>query len=122
MGRSAPNSTLRYPSDPDKPWAPLTGPPGTEMVLVCGKASGAPNLEEVNAAWGPLGKWVSLPATSILRLHNREVTAESGFRGVGSPVDVPDPEGQVMRRMEDLGDSLSKQFEYIEAVAFAHVK
>jgi hypothetical protein len=110
---------LEYPSDP-KMSAPLTGPPGTEAVLVCGRRSGPIGLDELLAAWGEQTPWPELPRASVLRLMPEEVRVEQSGRALGEPQIRNDPEGEVRRRLEEVRSRLAPHFEFFEGLAFAH--
>ena len=78
-------------------------------------------LEELQACWGELQPWPALPGESVFHLSPEGVKAVGGrVRGVGAPVDRPDPEGIVRRRLEALGSRLRERFDAFEGLAFAH--
>jgi tRNA A-37 threonylcarbamoyl transferase component Bud32 len=110
---------LAYPEVPGKA-APLVGPPGTEVVLVCGGASGPVSSDEVRELWQSAGPWPALPGQTVLRLDRERVVVVQRDRDVGLPHDVPDPEGEVRRRLEEAGRRLSGRFECVAALAVAH--
>jgi tRNA A-37 threonylcarbamoyl transferase component Bud32 len=99
---------------------PLTGAVGTEVLLTCGRRNMPVLLEDIRNSWEGEGAWPSLPGLSVLRLQGRSVTIEQKDRDLGAPRSQPDPEGEVRRRLESLGNRLSEHFEYCEGLAFAH--
>ena len=116
-----------YLPDPNGPLPePIDGPAGTDFVLVCGKTSGPASLEEIQSLWDSTqNKWPALPERSVLRLQFDQVREEGeksrdlNFRpGRGEP--QPDPEGDVKRRLEELGRQLRGRFDYVEGLAFSH--
>jgi predicted Ser/Thr protein kinase len=99
---------------------PLGGPPGTELVLVCGRRSGRVTVAELQRWWNE--PWPALPEASVLRLERERVVVEQKGRDFGAPRDRPDPEGEVRRRLEELRGRLLGQVDYFEGLAFAHQK
>ena len=118
--RSPSAGPLHFPPDEGQA-APLTGAAGTECLLVCVSRSGRAGLEELQACWGERKPWPALPGESVFHLSPEGVKAVGGRgRGVGTPVDRPDPEGDVRRRLEALRSRLGERFDYFEGLAFAH--
>jgi tRNA A-37 threonylcarbamoyl transferase component Bud32 len=121
LGSRAPGAVLRFPPSEGKS-AVLSGPPGTELVLVCGRSSGPVTRAQVLAAWGGNGPWPALRGGWVLRLQTDRVVEEQKERGIGGLVDQPDPAGEVLQRLERLRRRLAERFDYFEGLAFAHEK
>jgi hypothetical protein len=106
---------LSFPSGPSQ-FFKLTGPPGTEAVLLCG-AAGEVDIAAVREALGP-GPLAVLPPESVLRVGPDRVTVEVRARGVGEVLDRPNPEGEVVRRLEATRAKLRERYEVVAGVAF----
>ena len=115
-GKDETGGMLGFPTEPNK-LTQLTPPSGTMVVLLCGRAKGSITFDEVRAAAG-LAPWPTLPPNSIVRVTKDKVEAEGG-RGVGPPVSKPDPEGVVLRRLENVRIALG-ECEVVAGVAFSH--
>ncbi len=107
-----------YP--PSGKFAPLGGPPGTEVLLLCLRRSGPTDPKEVRQLWGAGGDWPALPAGSVLGLDNDEVKAVQHGRDLGAAHDRADPESEVRHRLEALRQALRQHGETLAGVAFAH--
>lgn len=99
---------------------PVTGPPGTEVIMICGRASKPLGVEELRRIWPDSGQLPQLPEMSVLRGGPQGVEVEQRGRGLGSPVDLPDPETVVRERLESLCKALRSHAGLFEAVAFCH--
>jgi eukaryotic-like serine/threonine-protein kinase len=113
-------SSLRYPAEGKA--ARLAGPPGTELVLVCGRREGPVGLEEVRGVWGAAGAWPALPPQSVLGLQADRVVVERTHRDLVLGPGRPDPEGEVRKRLEELRRQMRQRFPLFEGLAFAHRK
>ena len=92
---------LAYPSQP-KEAAQVTGVPGTEIVLVCGRPDRRIGLAEVRSWWGEEQPWPHLPENSLVRLQRMEVKIEDRPRDIGKIGKVKDPVSEVAHRLEAL--------------------
>jgi tRNA A-37 threonylcarbamoyl transferase component Bud32 len=109
---------LRYPPQEGQS-APLTGPAGTECLLLCGRRSGPVSVEKVQELWGD-GPWPALPGLALLRLERGQVRLEQRGRDLGPPHERPDPESAVRSRLEALRLRLTEHCDFFEGLAFAH--
>ena len=112
--------TLEYPGPGQA--VPLTGKPGTEVVLVCARRSDPLTLEELRGAWGEEGAWPPLPAKSVLQVTSKGVESLSTGRGFGPPEELSDAQSVVSRRLEMLQQALDDKVEALTAIAFPHVR
>jgi hypothetical protein len=87
------------------------------MVVLCGRASGPVSADEVRAALGS-EPWPVLPNKSLVLLERGKVTTFGG-RGPGAPVAQPDPEGEVLRRLDAARRALHPTCDVLAGVAFA---
>jgi tRNA A-37 threonylcarbamoyl transferase component Bud32 len=118
LSAASPDRVLRYPAQEEQV-APLTGPPGTECLVLCGRRSGPVTVDEVRGLWDD-GPWPALPDLTVLRLEPDGVRAEHHGRDLGSPRERPDPVRAVSERLEALRQQLAKHCDYVEGLAFAH--
>ncbi|MBI4600447.1 MAG: protein kinase [Planctomycetes bacterium] len=95
---------------------PLEGPPGTELILACGRAKARPRSEDVSPLLGSGGPWPPLPDGVQLRI-DREGARLQGPRGPGAPKPLA---GEPLRRAETLRVELSRRFDWFAGVAFPH--
>jgi hypothetical protein len=114
----AADRTLRYPPQEGQS-APLTGPAGTECLLLCGRRSGPVPVEKVQEMWGD-GPWPALPGLALLRLERGQVRLEQRGRDLGPPHERPDPESAVRSRLDALRLRLAEHCDFFEGLAFAH--
>jgi hypothetical protein len=114
-----PSTLVRYPAQPGQA-VPLVGPSGTEIVLICGSRSGPITLDQVRQAWARTEPLPPLPELSVLRADPSGVSVEQQGRGVGSPVDRPDPESVVQTQLAAFAQALGEQVDFFEALAFCH--
>jgi hypothetical protein len=112
---------VRYPAAADEA-VPLTGPAGTELVLLCGRRSGPVSLEDLRPLGPGPDPWPALPEVSVLRLWPARVRVDQRGRDFGTPVRRRNPEGEVLALLETLRQRLLGQLDYFEGVAFAHPK
>jgi serine/threonine protein kinase len=111
---------VRYPEDFGQA-VPLTGAPGTELVLlVCGRSARAIDEQELQSLGGVGSKLPPLPGATVLRLERDRVVVEQSSRDLGPARGRPDPEGDVRRRLEALRQKLQMRCEGLAGVAFAH--
>ncbi len=110
---------VRYPEDEGRS-VPLTGAPGTEVLVLCASRSGPVELEDFRALVGAGGPLPALPGLTVLGLErDRLVVLQSG-RGLGPPRARPSQEADVRRRLDGLRQRLGERFEYLAGTAFAH--
>jgi hypothetical protein len=110
---------LVYPA-PDQT-RELGPPPGTEVLLVCGRAAGPVSEAEVRDAWGSTGHWPALAPRRLLRLQagrlREEGEAPRDF--VGPARDRPESDA-VVRRLDGLRERLAPKYLLFEGLAFHH--
>jgi hypothetical protein len=111
--------SLSYPAAPNKA-APLTGPDGTELVLLCVRRSGPIEDEEVGDLLGGLAPLPLLPGMWVLRLGREGVEELQRGRDLGPPQAWADPAGEVARRLEEVRPGLRERFDDFVGLAFAH--
>jgi hypothetical protein len=112
---------IEFPADRQK-GAPLSGPPGTEAVLLVARPHTPVSEDEVRFFWGAAAVWPALPALSVLQLTGTSVKALQHSRGFDSPVGQTDPEGAVRKHLEEAGQRLKESYPVVVVVAFAHLE
>ena len=110
---------LRYPPEEDGT-TELTGPPGTEFVLACGRRSGPVAEEEIRTAWDGTGAWPALPGDAVLCVDRDRVWEAQAGRDFGPTHGHVTPEAEVKRRLEALRGRLRDSFDFLSGMAFAH--
>lgn len=115
------DGVFRFPSETGKS-VPLTGSPGTEILLVCGQQSGKKPIDvELIETWSQrISAWPDLPELTILRMSQAGVIHEQRSRDFGPPTDQPDPEEIVIQQLDDLRHYLQNQVDVFEALAYCH--
>jgi len=98
---------------------PLTGPAGTEVLIVCARRSAPIGIDDVRAVLPDLDAWPHLPVQSVLRIAGDKVEVLGGERSLGNP---NDPTGAVRQRMETMLKSLRSRFQGSGAIAFPHLE
>lgn len=118
-GPGAGETGLAFPKlgDPDKT---LLEPPGTLLILACGKLSGPVDAAEVRRAWDPRTDWPELPQGLALHLTEARVKIVGSTRGFVDAPNVPDPLEQLQGRLDALRRRLVGVCDYIEGVAVAY--
>jgi hypothetical protein len=111
--RPSDEGAFRYPGQ--KEVVPLTGPPGTELLLLCARHAPPVALEEVQGLFGAR-PWPELPGAALLRLDAGEVRL-LGARGPGRI--TARAENGVLARAEALREELARRFDFV-GVAFSH--
>lgn len=97
--------------------APLTGPPGTVLLLLCVRQSKPIELDEVWAFFEPGQPWPTMPrklAYSLLILDRQRVYVPT--RGFGAATDTP--EAALLNRAETLRTGLADRFDDFAGRAF----
>ena len=97
----------------------LEGPPGTEVIFVCGCREGRPRVQDVQAAVGNQGPWRPLAPGSLLQFDTRQIRWRR-LRGPGA-TELSRGDTQVRERAEALRLMLVARFELVQGVAFPHV-
>jgi tRNA A-37 threonylcarbamoyl transferase component Bud32 len=110
---------LRYPPQ-QKQAVGLTGPAGSEVLLIVGRAGQAVDEKPIANWFAQQGAWPELPPSSILRWGREGVEVEQSGRDLGVPLDRPDPQGEVHERLDSLGRAMSQEYPLLQAVVFAH--
>jgi serine/threonine protein kinase len=102
---------------------PLTGPPGTEFLFVCGTRGGALSVEQVRSHWkvAEAGGWPALPQASVVYVSPTGVTLDGlTSRNLGPAVDLePTPE-PILELLEAFRRRMLSEFDYIAGVAIRH--
>lgn len=115
---AATEQTIRFPTGENQV-VPLTGAPGTEVLLVCGRRGSRVQAAELEALLREL-PWPRLPEYSILRMTKDRVEVEQAGRDLGSPQTLPSPESVVRSHLDHLRQSLAADCPLLEAIAFCH--
>lgn len=110
---------FRYPVE-EGTAVPLTGSPGTEVLLLVGTRRGSLDLQELKATPPFNQPWPALPQDSVIRATARLVATVQGSRGLGKPQAVDDPEEAVQARLEQLRTLAAGKWSVFEAIAFSH--
>jgi tRNA A-37 threonylcarbamoyl transferase component Bud32 len=113
-----PGEALRFPVQKGKT-VPVKGRTGTEVLLLCARASGPATVDEIRKLWGAAGPWPVLPKPAVVRMDRAKVYPPT-VRGFGAPKDRRDPVEEVEQRLEELRVRLRERFAYVNAVAFLH--
>jgi tRNA A-37 threonylcarbamoyl transferase component Bud32 len=117
--------------------AQLDDEPGTEFLLLCGRRAAPMDKATMESIWGPKDQLPALPGHAVWRLDrdvvyqvqpdsggvgSAEVLSKlgKGSRGFVTAKARPDPEADVRRRLEDLGNRLRSQCEVVQGIAFSH--
>jgi hypothetical protein len=109
---------LEYPTRPDQA-VTLEGPPGTELLLACGRKDKPITLAEIEPLFGAGEALTRLPGSTVLRLEGDKIVQVDKSRDLGPPKTVANPQSEVWGRLEDLRKSL-KSFDCVEGLAFSH--
>jgi hypothetical protein len=107
---------LLYPHPPNG-LVPLTGPPGTELVLICARRSGPvdrADLEKLFTRGRPL---LPLPRNVVVRWDLDEFRVEM-LRGVGKP--EAGPTGELQELFDAIRRTSPRPFDFVAGVAFSH--
>jgi hypothetical protein len=100
---------------------PLGPPPGTELLLVCGRSAGPVSEPEVRHVWGNAGMWPALDPRRLLWLQASRVKDEGekprDFVGAAVERRESDP---VLRRLDGLRERLTPKYPFFEGLAFRH--
>lgn len=110
---------VRYP-EAEGNAAPVTGEPGTELFLMCGRAEGPIGIADV-ADLVDARPWPALPAASVISMQRAEVKVLQTGRGLGVPQGQLDPEGEVIARLDTLRRRLAARFGLVAGIAVAHI-
>jgi hypothetical protein len=99
----------------------LGPPPGTELLLACGRSDGPVSEPEVRDAWGNAGTWPALDSRRLLRLQASHVKdeGEKSRDFVGAALERPEPD-PVLRRLDGLRERLAPKYSFFEGLAFRH--
>jgi hypothetical protein len=107
---------FRYPAG--EKTVELTGPPGTEWLLLCARHS-AIEPGEMQRLFADGRTWPELPADTLL-VMDRNGVRWHGSRGPGAVRDRPD--GAIAAQAEALRAELANRFDVVSGVAFSHRK
>ena len=117
----AKSQVLRFPAETGTA-APLEGPPGTELLLICAQRETQVD-DTLFDEWPYKGElWEPLPEMVVLRVNAEGVHHEQRSRDFGPPSDQPDPEELVIERLRDLSEYLSQRTGSFEAIAYYHAR
>ncbi len=96
----------------------LSGPPGTEVLLLCARASGPIEPADVEAAFASGEPWPSMPpGDSIVHIDRERVWIPS--RGPGTTADTP--EAAALRQAEKVRARLADRFDFVMGRAITHI-
>lgn len=110
----------RYPAA-EEATVPLTGPVGTECLLVIGSTESECPVERIRNAWSTDQAWPALPKSNVLRLVDSTVSFEQRDRDLGQPTATGfTPVDQVIRSLRHFLEVLHSQDLFIEGLAFCH--
>jgi serine/threonine protein kinase len=109
---------LEYPTRPDQA-VRLQGPPGTELLLACGRKEGPITLAEIAPLFSAGKELARLPVSTVLRLQADKIVRVDKSRDLGPPKTVPHPQAEVWGRLEELRKGLER-FDCVEGLAFSH--
>ncbi len=115
--RSEPGS-IAFPDDPTQA-SELLAPDGTVALLLCGRAEEAVSIREIRSALGS-EKWPLLPKESIVKVERGKVYASGTMRSVSPPTGQPDPESDVLRRLDAARVKLGSSYDVLAGIAFSH--
>lgn len=98
----------------------VDGPPGTDVLLICGRRGDALTREEIEQlfTWTP---WEKLPEYSSVEFdsHGAHISATPG----AAPRDpFKAPEKAVLQRADALRQALAPHVDFVQGVAFPHVE
>jgi hypothetical protein len=98
----------------------LGPPPGTELLLVCGRAVGPVSEAEVRGAWGDALPLPAIEPRRLLRLQASRVKDEGDKpRDYLETHDRPESDA-VVRRLDVLRERLTPKYRFLEGLAFCH--
>jgi hypothetical protein len=109
---------LRFPPQLGKQGAPVSGPPGNELVLMVARRSAPPTEDDLRDLLS--GTWELLPSGTVLRLAPDEVKVVGQSRAFDAPVGHQDPEGAVRGRLDEVRRQLRRRFDHFEGLMFSH--
>lgn len=110
----------RYPED-DESTVPLTGPLGTECLLIIGHRESSGSVEQIQAAWDTNNDWPRLPPSSVLRLVGSKVLREQFGRDLGvAKATALSPTERISRTLERFAGQLGETYPLVEGLAFSH--
>jgi hypothetical protein len=110
---------LRFPAGQDEA-APLTGPPGGELLLACVSRKG-PIDDDALARPEFTAAWRNLRFRSVFSFDPTEVRVESESRDFGTARVQSDPEGEARRLLEELRYRLTTTTDGFAGLAFPHL-
>ncbi len=116
----------RYPEEPTEV-LPLTGPAGTECLMLLGTAdieTMKRDLEANNfaAAWQEDAEWPQIASNTLLRLRGTQVEVEQTARDLGtSQRTKPNPAEIVTKSLEKFAVRFQPTYPLIEGIAFSHI-
>lgn len=98
----------------------LSGPPGTELLLVCGNRFRSPRAEEVQALLTGDGPWPPLPDSTAVLLDRDAVSVITGEIPRGFETVEGDALAKVEARLEQLRLELNRRYDFVAGVAYPH--
>ena len=113
------NSRFRFPAEA-RTASPLTGPRGTEILVLCFCRKSAITCDSFEESCGAVGRLPSLPPMSLLTADLNGVYSSQTTRELGPPESVSAPENTVKDYLDNLRKSLSGEVAFLQAVAFYH--
>jgi hypothetical protein len=109
--------TVRYPAGANEA-VRLRGPAGTEVLLWCVRRDGQVDEAALVEACGPVQAWPLLPEGSLLAVERERVRVKVQSRDVGPIVRRADPEGEVLKRLDEVRKRLYPKCEALAGLAF----
>ena len=117
------------PGDEDRPFgypenvnkgSKLTGASGNELILLCARRLGPIPAEDVRPLLADYSAGPALPGDAVLGLSPAGCKAIQKSRDLGPLTDRANPEGEVMKGLDELRRRLRPHFDYFEAIVFSH--
>jgi hypothetical protein len=114
------NETEQVYPGPDRT-RDLKPPSGTEILLVCGRTSGAVSEAELQTMWDGAAPWPALDRPEqLFRLQLNQVREEGErSRDFGTTHHRPGSDA-VARRLDELRERLRRTYTFLDGLAFVH--
>lgn len=115
------SSELRFPEGPSTA-VPLTGPSGSEVLILCLRRK-APIIEsDVERYEKSLGPPPAIPQMTVLAADQKRVFSIQSGRDFGAPEQVDSPEDAMTDYLEHLRQTIHADFDSLAAIAFHHAQ
>lgn len=102
---------------------PMTGKPGTELLLLCLSAGSLPSLADIEAAWPDPATWAAIPAWVTIHLDRDKVWVDRSekTKGVGNEEVIDDPASRAVAHLERFRQTLNaRDIAGVFGLAFPH--